>query len=304
MTDPQGTSPAPDSSLSTDRQAELIDQLAALGIDRAEAERAVQEATGTPLLVLKDLARKATAPSFVASAADAASQATYQSTLESLGEEYVGELTRGNLAAMADVALDSLRDGAEALAETARILRTIPSTWRPEMSKSVQHGLKQTAPTHYENIKRAIVQTGIIDALEADNYIILRDLEYEAIPAVDLSILRVAGYQDPYTTMQHAARTARWMPQALRTGETLEQILSEGSDKLQAAVLGSRRKRWTGFAKLLTGSALAGVDIAGGVAAAAGTGPLAVGVTLGGVLTSCAAGVGMIFEGIGALRGE
>jgi hypothetical protein len=204
MTNTLETGAASDSNESVARAAELIARLTALGIDHAQAERAVQEATPTQLVLLQDV----------------------------------------------------------------------------------------------------VIETGIIDALEAENHAILRGLEYEAIPAADLSVLRLAGYSDPYLTIQYAARTARSLPQTLRTGETLEQILLDGFDNLRAGELGRRRKRWTGFAKLLTGSALAGVDIAGGVAAAAGGGPLAAGVTLGSVLTSCGAGIGMIFEGIGSLRGE
>jgi hypothetical protein len=63
-------------------------------------------------------------------------------------------------------------------------------------------------------------------------------------------------------------------------------------------------KRWTGLGKIFTGISIAGVNIAGGIALGIGAGPLAAGVTVGGVLASCAGGIGAVCEGVGALQGE
>jgi hypothetical protein len=228
---------------------------------------------------------------------------TYVETLAWLGEEYVGTLTRGGLA-VADVRPEQLREAADVLAETAAMIRAIPMAQRRAMWVPMQ-GALAAAASHYGNVHRAVVETGISAALEAQNHAAFTQLHVNSIPATDLEVLRVAGYRDPERALRQLVNAARSAPQTLGADETLESILEEGQQSLRPPTPGTqepppRPKRWTGLAKLLTGAALTGIDIAGGV----GVGPLTAGATLPAVLASSAGGIGMIIEGVGALRGE
>lgn len=166
------------------------------------------------------------------------------------------------------------------------------------------HGELLIASTHFENLRRVMTGTGIAGALQAEDYAALFGLDHRAVPPIDLEVLRAAGYADADLALRHLVRAARSAPRALRSDETLERVLEEGQEKLKEVSPPKTPKRWTGFAKLFTGGALASANIAGGIAAAAGGGPLAAGITLGSVLASCATGVGMIVEGVGSLRGK
>lgn len=87
---------------------------------------------------------------------------------------------------------------------------------------------------------------------------------------------------------------------------TSEHLLAPNLDRFVPPAPAQRPhpKHWTGMGKLCTGIAIAGAKFAGGIAFAVGAGPLAAGITVGGVLASCASGIGAISEGVGALRGE
>jgi hypothetical protein len=274
----------------------LIDRLIGLGFDADDAEEAVRAGTPGQLSILTRLAERATSGT---EAGEPTGE--YLATLDWLGEEYVGPLTRRGLSATADLTPENLQDGAEVLAETARMLRSIPLSRREAMWQVMEEEVRRASP-HYENARRAMVDTGITVALQAEDHVILTGLHPSVIPAVDRGVLQTAGYANPQVALQHLVKSARATPRHLRAGETLEQILAEGYEQLRQQP--PRPKRWTGLAKLLTGGALAAIDIAGGVAATAGGGPLTSGVTLGGVLTSCGTGIGMIAEGVGVLRGE
>lgn len=153
------------------------------------------------------------------------------------------------------------------LAETAAMIRAVPTAQRHTMWVPMQGALAAAAP-HYGNVHRAVVETGISAALEAQNHAAFTQLHVKAIPTIDLELLRVAGYRDPERALRHLVDAARSAPQSLGAHETLERILEEGQQSLTPWPSGiqkppPRPKRWTGLAKLLTGAALTGIDIAG-----------------------------------------
>jgi hypothetical protein len=44
---------------------------------------------------------------------------------------------------------------------------------------------------HYQKVRRAVVETGIADALEAQRHAAIAHLRREAIPEMDLQVLRM-----------------------------------------------------------------------------------------------------------------
>lgn len=254
----------------------------------------------------KDKQRKKIACKLERSGIDSMSLDEYQEVLERLGDEYVGLLTRKGLSESADINPEQLRDAVEMLAVLARTIRAVPPEYRTAMWPSVS-GELIAAHSHYQNLGRAIVKTGVAGALDAENHIVLSQLRREVIPSLDLEILRLAGETDPERALKHQLRVARAAPSSLLAGNTVAQVLTEGEKELKSIPnipLPPTPKRWTGWGKLFTGMAVAGANIAGGIALGFIGGPLAVGVTLGGVIASCGVGIGGVCEGVGALRGE
>jgi Salmonella virulence plasmid 65kDa B protein len=193
------------------------------------------------------------------------------------------------------------------------------SGFGPSLSLSYDSGLP-----HYQNLKRAIIETGVAAALDAEDHVVMTELRRGAVPALDLTVLRIAGETNPECALQGLIRAARAAPRTILATSTVAQLLEASEQQLQqalppqplagaapvppgaAAVPGAppKPKRWTGLGKLFTGISIAGANIAGGIALGAFGGPLAVEVTAGGVLASCASGIGAIAEGVGALRGD
>jgi hypothetical protein len=283
----------------------LSRRLEELGIDPHFAGRVLLQASPEALELLEKLAARATEPGSPRWKPMPLDE--YRSVLQRLGEDYLGVLTQRGLSATADVTAEQLRDGVEVLAETARMIRSVPPASRqamwPVMSCEVQ-----AAIPHFQVIRRAIVETGVAAALDAQDHVVLVNLRREVIPELDLAVLRIAGESDPEQALAHLLRSARLAPRWLLGTTSVAQIIDEGQRHLSPLppelTHVPNPKRWTGWGKLLTGMALAGANIAGGIALALGGGPLASGATAGGVIASCGVGVGGIWEGVGALRGE
>jgi hypothetical protein len=228
---------------------------------------------------------------------------TYGRDLQVLGAEYVGALSRRALRTSADVAPAEIEDSAEALAEAAALVRGVPHGMRPRMAEVVTQQVHEVVP-HFDTVSRALDGSGVSDALDARGRFALVHLHVDAVPAVDRELLRMAGVTDVESAILQAVESANGAAVSLQD-QAVGCLLARARDHLIAPTpLERRPKRWTAVAKLLTGAATAGVNLAGGVALVVGGGPLAAGVTLGGVLASSAAGVGMILEGLGLLRGE
>jgi hypothetical protein len=287
-----------------------------LGLDSGIAYRVFPNASVDELTLLDALVARATRPADLGTP-ESLPIYEYRNVLERLGEEYVGALTGRGLFSAADVRPEQLREGVEALAEMARMVRAIPPARRAAMWPTLESEMK-LAGSHYQILKRAIITTGIAAALDAEDHVVMTHLRPEVMPSLDLTILRMAGEADPERALQGLIRAARSAPRAVLATKTVAQLLEESASYIPAQVQdgaaqpapapapgpATRSKRWTGLGKLFTGMATAGVNIAGGIALGVGGGPLAAGVTLGGVLGSCAAGIGAIAEGVGALRGE
>jgi len=284
----------------------IVDRLRLLGLDEATAQRAVGSASDSELKTLdRALSQR--------DAGDR-KKPTRSRTVDWIAYEYLRPYGSSELSRI-DIESDVLTQNASALADTARLLRIVPPSMYPRMWPVVSDDLTTSAHSSYQNINRALSGIGITDALEAENHSAMRDLDVEDVPPIDLDLLRKAGYSDPEWACRHIVRTARSEAASMeRTGIALSSILEEGREHLHYAASGvttahasSRPKKWAGFSKLLTGAALAGLNIVSGIALATTSGPLApfaVGAGLPSVLGSAAAGVGQIAEGVGVLRGE
>jgi hypothetical protein len=316
-----GPPPSPNDA-NSGRREELAKKLERIDVNPEVVDRVVLQASEDQLALLEALAARVKPSTADAQPQGSMSLDDYREVLERLGDEYVGTLTGVGLSSVADVRPEQLRDGVEVLAELAQMMRAIPPARRRAMWPAM-HGEMKSALPHYQNLKRAIIETGVAAALDAEDHVVMTELRREVVPALDLTILRMAGETDPERALQGLIRAARSAPRTILATKTVAQLLEESEQQLQqalqpqpmagaaavppgAALPGAppKPKRWTGWGKLFTGIASAGANIAGGIALGAGGGPLAVGVTIGGVLASCASGMGAIAEGVGALRGE
>jgi hypothetical protein len=175
------------------------------------------------------------------------------------------------------------------------------------------HQELKAAAQHYQKVRRAVVETGIADALEAQRHAAIAHLRREAIPEMDLQILRMVGHEDPERALRQQIRAARAAARGVLETNSAGAVLLEGEKYLQrppppgpaaGPVVAPRPKRWSALGKLLKGAAV----IAGNIAAPVSTGLIAspvAGLAIApATLASCAGGIGEICEGIGALRGE
>jgi hypothetical protein len=155
-----------------------------------------------------------------------------------------------------------------------------------------------------------LVNTGIVDALEAEDSLAFRNLRPDLLLSVDRELLRAAGETDLDAAIAALVRAAHRVGETAGRQDTIAQPLEEGVRAFPSPTKPPprpKRKWWTGWGKLLAGAGLAGLDVAGGVAMGTVVGPLAplaVGVTWPSVLGSCAAGVSAVVEAVGAFRGE
>lgn len=301
-----GNEPSASNDDSHRQREELPAKLALLGIDPSIISRVVSKASTEELDLLEKLAGHGK-PSAGTPESESTSLVEFRETVEQLGDEYVGTLTSAGLSNLADVGRDQLREGAEVLAELARMMRAVPLARRDAMWSAIQGEIKFALP-YFQHVKRAITETGIAAALDAEDHAIMTRLRLEAMPTLDRAVLRIAGESDPERAMRGLVRAAHAAPRNVLANASVGQVLEESEALLQhpspPAGSAPKPKRWTGFGKIFTGTAVAGVDIAGGIALSVVGGPLGAGVTLGGALASCAGGIGAICEGVGALRGE
>jgi hypothetical protein len=243
----------------------------------------------------------------MAPADTAVSVETYRTAVERIGAEYVGTLSRRTLS-MLDISPETLVEDAEVLADTARMVHSVPVARREALWPAMVVELDAAAPS-YGRIAPALVDTGIAEALEAEQRLALRHLHVELVSPADRELLRAAGEPDPDAALAAVVRAAHRAGEAAGRQETISQLLQEGARAFPQppGAPPPKRKWWTGFGKLLTGAGLAWLDVALGVGMGAAAGPLAplaLGVTWSVVLGSCAAGTGAIVEAVGAFRGE
>jgi hypothetical protein len=212
----------------------------------------------------------------------------------------------------ADLKVDEVAASAVVLADVSRMVRAVPAAMREPMESAIAGQVESVAQPHYQRVTRALFATGALDALEAERHLALRNARTEWLPALDAELLRRAGYAEPQTALANAVATARAMPDRMPPGATLESVIAEGEAALggtwqsqfQPGPSPRPAKRWTGLGKILAGASLSGGNLAGGIALALGTLGASVGATWLGVVGSTGMGVGMIFEGVGALRGD
>lgn len=291
-------------------RAEFARKMGRLGADLATVNRLIQDVGMEQIALLDTVVAQITQSGADVRVSNRMPFNDYQELLDRLGDEYVGHLTRVGLSHGADVQPEQLQEGAEVLALLANLIHVVPRKLRPEIWPTLRTDIGQALP-HYQNIKRAIIRTGIAEALDAEEYAILANLRRETIPDVDLTVLRMAGEADPELAIRAVIRAARSAPTAALKGRTVTQLLSEAEKQLQEFTklpspppAPPTPRRWTGWGKIFSGMAIAGVNIAGGIALSVGGGPLAADATLSGVLASCAGGIGNLAEGVGAFRGE
>lgn len=211
----------------------------------------------------------------------------------------------------ANATADELSESATVLTDIAAMVRAVPNSMRPTMQGPVNNVVKQTAVLHYERIVRALNETGAMEALEAEGWFALRHLTSTWLPPLDANLLQRAGHQDVQQALAVAITQARGVPDRLTPSRGLDVAMQEGRSVLAEGLpvdppgLPIRRsKRWTGVGKILTGAALAGGNVAGAALLGVGTAGASLGATWLGVVGSTGIGVGMVFEGVGAIRGE
>lgn len=286
----------------------MLQHLAERGVDPSLARRALSHASPEQVELVRLLVGTGAGPRTPGPDRGVMSTEEYQAVLSGLGEDYVGPLTRRGLTE-ADVGYDQLLEAVEVLAETAGMLRAVPTSRQAAMWSCMTPQL-QIALGPYQTVARALTASGVAGALDAQNHVVLTNLRREVIPDLDLDVLRLAGATDPELVLVRMIREAHAAPQSLLSTMTVAQLLDEGTRLLQKtnqpppAPPERKPKRWAGWGKLLSGIAVAGANIAGGVALGLGGGPFAAGASLGGVIASCGAGVGSICEGVSAFRGE
>jgi len=253
---PSNVQPPP--AASPEAREALSRQMEALGIEATLADRVLPNASPEEVELLSALVSKATSAAMEADDSSASmSLGEYRDVLERLGDEYVGVLTRRGLSETADVKPDQLQDGVEVLAETARMMRAVPPSRRSAMWPSMTSEL-QTAQSHYQVIARALIETGIAGALDAERHVVLSHLRREVIPGLDLAVLRLSGEADPELALAHMLREARTAPRSLLRTMTVAQMVEEGGRLLQPqpgvpAPVPPKAKRWTGWGKLRLG---------------------------------------------------
>jgi hypothetical protein len=293
------------------RRTELAREMRRLGMEASIVDRLVQDVATDQLTLLEALVARIGPLRADARDAESMPSDEYGELLGRLGEEYVGNLTRIGLSGGADVLPEQLQEGAEVLAGFARLIHAVPTEFRAAIWPTMHSEMPRALP-HYQNIKRALIHTGIAEALDAERHAALANLRREMLPDVDLVVLRMMGESDPERTLRAIISAARSAPSAALSSHTVTELLNEAEKQLPESTTppgpglppALTPRRWIGWGKIFSGMAIAGVNIAGGIALGASGGPLAAGATLGGVLASCAAGIGNLSEGVGALRGE
>ena len=291
-------------------RAEFTRKMGRLGADPATVNRLIQDVGMEQIALLETVVAQISHSGADERGLNAMPFDEYKELLDRIGDEYVGHLTRVGLARGADVRPEQLQEGAEVLARLAKLIQGVPRELRTAVWPTLRTEMVQALP-HYQNIKRAIVHTGIAEALDAEGYAVLANLRRETVPDVDLTVLRMAGEADPERAIRAVIKAARSAPTAALKERTVMQLLDEAEKQLQESTTvpspppaPPTPKRWTGWSKIFSGIAIAGVNIAGGIALGVGGGALAADATLGSVLASCAGGIGNLAEGVGALRGE
>lgn len=290
------------------RREQLAFKAAQLGASRLVIDKLFRQASPDQLDSLESFVRELLLrdelPGGTSMSLDA-----YVDTLEQLGSEYIGNLSANGLRTVADVHPEQLRESAEHLAGLAQMMRAVPLEYREMMWPTIQHQL-HASQYHYGNVERSIVNTGIAAVLDAQGHVVMSNLRYETVPEIDVAFLRNIGDPNPERTMRGMINAANSAPRTILAENSVAQLLQEAEFHFQPPAPGNpdnarpTPKRWTGWGKLFTGAATAGLNITTGVALSVGFGPLAAGASLGGVIASCAVGVGAISEGVGALRGE
>jgi hypothetical protein len=225
-----------------------------------------------------------------------------------------------NVAALmaVDLTIESLSASAAELADAARLVSSVPPAMRGEMALSVASTVSRVASFHYPQVRRGLEATYVLDALEAEEHRTLRCVRPHWLPPLDAELLRRAGYRHPEVVLEHAIRNLHLLPERIGPGASLAGVVEEGETMLLARDLAEqlqsghspantrpRPKRWSGVGKVLSGASLAAGNVAAGIAAVTGTWDLmGEGATGLALLGSTGTGVQMIFEGIGALKGE
>jgi hypothetical protein len=188
---------------------------------------------------------------------------------------------------------------------------------RGAFEESIRAALAEQGLPHFERVVRGLEATGVLDALTAEEGLALRRVQFGHLPEIDKHVLRRAGYDDPDVVLRQGLVTARRLLER-NSVAGIRQVVQDGRDAFEdlggrprparrssvpvAEPGGSRASWWTGWGKVLAGAATAGSNVVGGVAATIATGGVATGVTAAGVLASAGTGIGMIFEGVGALK--
>lgn len=315
-----------DDNLVRDRERLAI-QLAQKRIDRSLIEKVVSIASAEQLALLEATIASARSEGPIV-ADELMSHAEYGDMLDVIGQEYVGALTNRTFSQQADLGVPELRDSMEVLAETASMLRAIPPSRRASMAPVMRSELNAALP-HYQKVTRALISTGIADALEAHNFFALRQRRVEAIPAFDVRVLDLAGEPDPEYALKQQVTAARAAAQGVLLTRSVAAVFKEGQEHLQNAMSPAapptpntvpppppRQKTWSGWGKLLKGTAVIAGNIAEPIAAGvlgatltANPAGAAAAVAMTGtrwrdILASCAGGVREVCEGVGMLRGE
>jgi hypothetical protein len=293
------------------RREQTAERLRQLGLDPGLIANALRDVKRDQIRLLEEILGRI-APASREATDDTMSLADYEDLLNNICEEYTSAVTAPDIAKVAGVTHAQLLDAMQVLAQDARMLRSIPLAARTVMWAAVRQEL-QGAAQHYERVRRAVVDTGIVDALEAQRYAAIAHLRREPIPAVDLQVLRMVGHEDPERALRQQIRAARVAARGLLQTSSVETILLEGEKYLQQAsapntaaqlVPAPRPKRWSAWGKLLKGAAVMAGNIVAPLGAGLVGGPVAGIVVTPATLASCAGGIGEICEGVGALRGE
>lgn len=206
---------------------------------------------------------------------------------------------------------DLFRHDIEKLSCTYRFVQVVGE--RPDETTLYQPLGKELAKGYAQEIFSTLERTGVSDALDEHGEIIFAHLSKDVIPAEDAAFLREAGVREPESELvilvHHCRQLAR--SRNFRTSDVLKRAsvhLAEVAKDLtdtpeSGAIVEAKakpKKYFNGIAKILSGAILGGGNLLIGTGFVVASGG-AVGAA---VITSCAAAIAAIGQGVGELPGE
>lgn len=189
------------------------------------------------------------------------------------------------------------------LASTAKFSRVVSERIENiELCKILSAELKERIHD-YDDVVSKVKDTGMIDALNMGNGVIISEFNSDSLPPVEIEYLRKSGVENPESLIKLLEIIARNRPVAspppeiiLKTArDNIESAAAILFDQMPAEKIFKKRKLCAGIGKILGGAVLAGGNIWSVVATF---------VTVPAALGSVGASIVFIGEGIESCKGE